>query len=127
MTVRPGRSLIRAAAAMLAGSPLVFAWDGVILIELVAVLLLVRLAVADYFDLKRRLADVRVERRLLLDGGLLRHVPRNGQVHHRPDLRDGRGRLQGVHDRRHADGRRRQRRERSRLVRTRHGDRRRDD
>lgn len=64
MTVRPGRSLIYAAAAMLAGSLLVFVSAGVILIEFAAVLLLTGLAVADYFDLRKRLADVRVARRL---------------------------------------------------------------
>ncbi len=64
MTVRPGRSLILAAAVLLAASLLVFAWDGVILVELLGVSLLVGLAAADYFDLRRRLADVRVERKL---------------------------------------------------------------
>lgn len=64
MIVRPGRSLILAAAAMLAGSLLVFVSAGVILVELAAVLLLTGLAFADYFDLRTRLADVRVSRRL---------------------------------------------------------------
>lgn len=64
MTVRPGRSLIVAAALMLAGSLLVFVSASVILVELAVVLLLTGVAVADYFDLKKRLADVRVARRL---------------------------------------------------------------
>lgn len=64
MTVRPGRSLIFAAAVMLVGSPLVFVWDGIILVELAALLLLTALAVVDSRDLRKRLADVRVTRRL---------------------------------------------------------------
>lgn len=64
MTVRPGRSLIFAAAVLLAGSLLVFVSASVILIELIAVLALIGLAVVDYFDLQKRLADVRVTRRL---------------------------------------------------------------
>ncbi len=64
MTVRPGRSLIFAAAVLLAGSLLVFVSAGVILIELAAVLALIGLAVADYFDLRKRLADVRVARQI---------------------------------------------------------------
>lgn len=64
MTVRPGRSLILAAVVLLAVSPLVFAWEGVIVVELLVVLLLATLAVLDYRELRRRLADVRVARKL---------------------------------------------------------------
>jgi uncharacterized protein (DUF58 family) len=64
MIVRPGRSLILASALLLAGSLLVFVWAGVILVEVLTLLLLTGLAVLDYLDLKKRLADVRVARRL---------------------------------------------------------------
>lgn len=69
MTVRPGRSLIFAAAVLFAVSPLVFAWEGVIVVELLVVVLLVTLAVLDYRELRRRLADVRVARKLPSLGG----------------------------------------------------------
>lgn len=63
MTIRPGHNLIRAAGALLAASLLVFVAPSVLWLSLPIFGVLGGLIVADYLDLRRRLPQVRLERR----------------------------------------------------------------
>lgn len=63
MTIRPGHNLIRAAGALLAASLLVFVAPSVLWLALPIGGVLCGLIVADYLDLRRRLPQVRIERR----------------------------------------------------------------
>ena len=64
MTIRPGHNLIRAAGALLAASLLVFVLPSVLWLALPIGGVLGGLIVADYLDLRRRLSQVRLERRV---------------------------------------------------------------
>lgn len=63
MTIRPGHNLIRAAGALLAASLLVFVAPSVLWLAIPIFGVLGGLIVADYLDLRRRLPQVRIERR----------------------------------------------------------------
>lgn len=64
MTIRPGHNLIRAAGALLAASLLVFVSPSILWLALPIGGVLGGLIVADYLDLRRRLPQVRLERRV---------------------------------------------------------------
>ena len=63
MTLRPGHNLIRVAGALLAASLLVFVAPSIVWLALPVGVALGGLIVADYRDLRRRLPQMRLERR----------------------------------------------------------------